>query len=158
MIDAAIISASISGVVSLISTYIKHRLDTQQSQQPVASVPSTEELAQIEKGGQALTVVKSCVDKHGNEDEQADLGNFERNPLRYQDALRQALLDLASREPSVASQIEELAGNLDAQTGSAQGTVNISGKAKVFGPAIGVMSGNLTGVSYHIDDNESKED
>jgi hypothetical protein len=151
--DAITISAVITGLVTALTAYMKYRVDMKQAEQKGASAPAkTEEVA---KGERAMEVVKAGIEQHGNEDEHADLANFERNPKRYQDGLARVLTDIAARKPAFAQQLQTLAQHANIQTGGAHGNVNVSGEGKIYGPASGVNTGSIT---YAYNEKDDKHD
>ncbi len=150
MADAGTIGAVISGVVSLISAYMTYRVGMKQAEQKEAAKPDDETLT---KGEQAMAIVRTGVAQYGDEDEKADLANFERNPQRYEDNLARVLTDIAMRTPVFRQELESLTKQLDIQTGGVQGNVNVSGQGRIYGPSAGVNPGTMTG-SYTFNDRD----
>jgi hypothetical protein len=145
--DPSIISAAISGVVSLITGYMTYHVGMQSTDQ---AKPDDET---IHKGEQAMTLVKTGVSQYGNEDEQADLARFERNPLRYTSNVERVLTDIATRNPTFAQQLQAFAPQGTMQAGM-QGNVNVSGQGKIYGNAFGVNEGEVHGGTYNFNDQQ----
>ena len=144
--DPATISAGITGVVGLLSAYMQYRVGMKQAEQKGEAAPEKPDEQTLQDGEKALVVVQEAVVKHGNEDEQADLASFERNPERYQKQFEQVLLDIAAREPTFADRILKLqpqVGN-DANQGSV--TINNS---TITGNPTGVMSNSTINQTFN---------
>ncbi|NOK59878.1 MAG: hypothetical protein GFH27_549291n70 [Chloroflexi bacterium AL-W] len=120
--DPATISAGITGVVGLLSAYMQYRVGMKQAEQKGEAAPQKPEQQTLEKGEQALVVVQKAVAEHGNEDDQADLANFERNPGRYKDDIIRVIQDIAKRDQAFADQILKLQPQVGNKAN--QGTVN----------------------------------
>jgi hypothetical protein len=108
--DPQVISSVISGVVNLITGFMTYRVGMQQTEQ---HRPDDEAL---QKGEQVMTIVKTGVSQYGNEDEKADLANFQHNPQRYQANLARVLTAIATRTPVFMQELESLVKQLDIQT------------------------------------------
>jgi hypothetical protein len=98
-------------------------------------------------------VIRAGIVTHGNEDEQADLASFERNPPRYADMFTRTLADIANRQPDFAQELRTVAQQANIQTGGVQGTVNVSDQGKIYGTATGVNTGTISG-TYTFNDHE----
>ena len=134
-------TAVITGLVTLMSAYMQYRASMKQADQKGAPAPAKTD--EIKQGETAMEVVKAGVERHGNEDERADLANFERNPQRYQDGLAHVLTDIAAREPAFAQQLQTLAQQANIQTGGVHGEVKVSDHGKIVGGAFGVSTGEV---------------
>jgi hypothetical protein len=143
MADQSIISAAITGVVSLLSAYMTYRVGLKQAEQKGAPAPAKPDEQTLTQGERALEIVKAGVAQHGDADEQADLASFERNPQRYQDALARVMTDIATRSPAFARQLQTLAQQANIQTGGIKGEINVSDQGKVD-QAAGVNTGTMT--------------
>ncbi len=144
-VDPQVIAAGITSVVSLISGYMTYRVGMKSASEKGTPEPEKPDEAVLTKGKQAVQVVRSGVAQYGDEDEQADLANYERNPTRYADTFRRVLTDIATREPAFAQQLQTLAQNANIQTGGVQGSVNVSGNGRVYGPVAGTNTGTMSG-------------
>jgi hypothetical protein len=136
-------AAFITGIVGAFKAYVDYRSAVDSAKVKQQPAPAKPEAAA--KGEQAAPLVKAGVEQHGNEDERADLANFERNPDRYAEGFVRALTDIAAREPAFAQQLQTLAQQANIQTGGVQGSVNVTGQGKVYGTAAGVITGTVTG-------------
>ena len=144
-VDPQVIAGAISGLVSLITGYMTYRVGMKNADQKGTPAPEKPDDRTLKQGEQAIEVVKAGVAQYGDEDEQADLANFERNPTRYEDALRRVLTDVASRNPAFAQQLQTLAQQANIQTGGVQGTVNVSDQGRIYGPTAGTNTGTMSG-------------
>ncbi len=129
----------ISGVVSLFTGYMTYRVGMQQPEQQ----PKPDEET-LQKGEQVMTIVRTSVSQYGNQDEKADLANFERHPQRYGDILGRTLTDIATHTPVFMQQLESLVKQLDIQPGGVQGNVNVAGQDKIYGSSTGINQGTTT--------------
>ncbi len=144
MADPVTISAAVIGaLVSLMTGYMQYRAAVETAKQNKKPEPAKP--PEANQGQRALTVIREGIVTHGNDDEQADLANFERNPQRNRGDLERAMTDLAQRSDPFAQQLQTLAQQANIQTGGVQGTVNVSGQGKVYGPATGVNTGTISG-------------
>jgi len=155
MADPVTIGAVITGLVGALTAYMNYRVGMKQAEQKGAAPPAKSEEAA--KGETAIEVVKAGIERHGNEDERADLANFERNPQRYQYGLARALADIAAREPAFAQQLQTLAQQANIQTGGIQGSVNVSDQGKIYGPTAGVNTGEMSG-TYTFNEKDDEDD
>lgn len=147
-----IAAAVITGLVGAYKAYAEYRAAVAKAKDEQKAEPAkTEEAA---KGEQVAQLVKAGVEQHGNEDERADLANFERNPERYQEGLARSLSDLASREPTFARRLQTVAQQAGVQGSGVQGNVNVSGDGKVYGTAAGVNTGTISGTYTFGEDND----
>jgi hypothetical protein len=151
MADPSIIGAVITGLVSLLSSYMTYRVGVKQAEQKGGPMPAHPDETTLKQGEQAMEIVKVGVAQLGDEDEQADLTGFERNPQRYQEALMRVLTDISARAPAFAQQLQILAQQANIETEGVRGAVNLYG-GKVD-QAAGVNTGSMT---YHAraDDND----
>lgn len=106
--EPATISAGITGVVGLLSAYMQYRVGMKQAEQKGEAAVEKPDEQTLEKGEQALVVLQKAVAEHDNEDERADLANFERNPRRYKDDIIRVIQDIAKRDQAFADQILRL--------------------------------------------------
>jgi hypothetical protein len=144
----------ITALVSLMTGYMQYRAAVETAQQSGAAEP--EKPAEADQGERALTVVREGIVTHGNEDEQADLASFERNPPRNRGNLERAMAELAQRSQPFAQELRTLAQQSNIQTGGVQGTVNVSDQGKVYGPTAGVSEGDMSGTYTFNDHDEDK--
>jgi hypothetical protein len=134
--------AVITGLVGAYKAYTEYKAAVVTAQAAQQAAPAkTEDVA---KGEQVAQVVETGIQKYGNEDERADLANFARNPERYREGLAHVLSDIAKREAAFAGQLQTVAQQANIQTGGVQGSVNVSGEGKIYGPATGVNEGDIT--------------
>lgn len=119
MIDPTVIGTAISGVVSLITSYMTYRVGMKTAENAAAKPDDKT----VQQGESALEIVRTGVSQYGTEDEKADLANFERNPQRYEAAFAQMLIDIANRYPVFAQELQSFVRQNDVQPGS----INISG-------------------------------
>ncbi len=113
---------------------MKYRSDIAQG----TSAPTKTEA--VQKGELVAQVVESGITQYGNDDEKADLANFQRNPDRYAEMLQRVLIELKSRESAFAQQLQHVATQTNiAQTGGIHGTSTVYGDN--LGQSIGVVSG-----------------
>lgn len=150
--DPQIISATIGGIVSLITGYMTYRVGMKPAEQS-ADKPDEDTLKQ---GESALSIVRTSVSQYGNDDEKADLANFERNPPRYAEQLRQVLTDIATRYPVFMEQLDSFAQQNDLKRGQVRGSVNVSGQGRIYGNTAGVNQGDMTG-TYNFGTQDEKQ-
>lgn len=146
MIDPQIIGPAISGIVSLITSFMSYRLGIKKAKDGGAGEPPKPDPTALQKGEQAYEIVKAGVTQHGDADDQADLANFERNPQRYADTLNRTVTSLAQRVPAFADQLQTLAQQANIQTGG----VRISG-GNIIGNVLDTNTGTINS-TYTIND------
>src|SRR5262245_45005346 len=130
MVELPILSAVISGLVSVFSAYTQYKAIVHQAEAKQLPAPPKGEEAQ--KGEEVARTIETAIARHGTEDEQIDLANFQRNPQRYIEAITAVIRDLAAREPAFAQQLQTLAQQANiAQPGS--NVVNIKNEASNYG-------------------------
>lgn len=148
MADASVISAVISGVVSVIGSYLTYRVGIKTAKN--GAQPLTPDDATLRKGEQAAEIVQTGLSRYGTDDEKADLANFERNPVRYESQFRQVIMDVATRSPAFMQQLESIATQLDLKP-DVQGSVTVTDQATVNGNIAGVNQGTMSG-TYHLNE------
>lgn len=151
MADPVTLGVIITGLVGTYKAYADYKAAAAKAEAERKAAP--EKTEQAAKGEQVAEVVEAPVQQHGNQDEKADLANFERNPERYRDGLTRALTDVAAREPAFAQQLQTLAQQAGVQGSGVQGNVNVSGEGKVYGTAAGVNTGTISG-TYNFGEGE----
>jgi hypothetical protein len=147
-----IAAAVITGLVGAYKAYTEYRAAVAKAKDEQQAEPAKSEEAA--KGEQVAQLVKAGVEQHGNEDERADLANFERNPQRYGEGLARVLWDLAGREPAFAEQLQTVVQQAGVQGSGVQGNVNVSGEGKVYGTATGVNTGTVSGTYNFAEDKD----
>ena len=125
-----VLSTVIGGLVSVFTAYTQYKGAVKQAEAKQESPPvKSDEAAKCKAVAQ---VVETAITKHGNEDERADLANFQRNPQRYADAIATVIREIAAREPGFAQQLQVLVQQANiAQDGS--NVVNIKNEASNYG-------------------------
>jgi hypothetical protein len=128
------ISTIVGALVSLFTAYTTYKVGMAQAEQQNKPAPEKTEAA--EKGEQVIVPVKEAVQKHGGEREQKVLANFEEDPEFYGDLLKQAITDLAQRDPSFAAALRAVAqqtgvvdqsGNVQINVAQGQGINRMEG-------------------------------
>jgi hypothetical protein len=147
--------AVITGLVALMTGYMKYRADMKQAEQKGAAAPAKTE--EVTKGETALAQVKQGVAQHGDEKDQNALAQFETDPDDYRDVFEKKLARLAERSPAFAQQLQTVAQQANIQTGGVQGSVNVSGEGKVYGPVVGANTGTISG-TYTLGKKDDKGD
>ena len=135
-------TTAIGALVTLMTGYMQYRAAVETAKQAGTAPPSSP--MEADQGERALTVVKEGIATYGNADEQADLANFERNPQRNRADIERTMSDLAARSQPFAQQLQTLAHHANIQTGGVQGSVNVTDEGKIYGPATGVNTGDIT--------------
>lgn len=144
MVDPTVIGAAISGVVSLITSYMTYRVGMKTAQN-VAPKPDDKT---VQQGESAMEIVRTSVSQYGTEDEKTDLANFERNPQRYQANFVQVLTDIANRYPVFAQELQSFVRQNDVPPGS----INISGST-IQGNVVKQNPGTINS-TYNIGDRD----
>ena len=137
---ATVLAATIPSIVTAISTFVQSRKKTAPDEEN-AEKPNEQTL---QDGEQALVLVQEAVAEHGNEDERADLANFERNPRRYKDDIIRVIQDIAKRDQAFADQILKLQPQVGNDAN--QGSVTLNDNSKAEGVIGGVIQG--TTINY----------
>lgn len=141
--DPGVLSSVIGGLVSLASAVMNYKVSMKTAEQQAQRSDAKPDDDTLQKGEQTLTIVKAGIQDHGDDEEQLVLANFERRPTLYGEALRHALTDIATRVPDFRDQLQRLAQDTGIQVVGNQGSVNISGEARVD-VASGVNTGTIT--------------
>lgn len=147
MTDPITLGVIITGLVGAYKAYAEYRAAVAKAQ---AEPAKSEAAAQ---GEQAAPLVKAAVQQRGDAREQQALANFEDDPELYEGALKTVLTQLAERSPAFAAQIQAAAQQAGVQQADVQGTVNVSGEGKIYGPTAGVNQGQIT---YTYNPNDDK--
>jgi len=150
MADPVTLGVIITGLVGAYKAYTEYKAATAKTGEKDAAPTKSAEAA---KGEQAAPLVKAAVQQHGSASDQRALENFEDDPDLYEGALKTMLTRLADRSPAFATQLQTLAQQANIQTGGVQGSVNVSGQGKIYGPAAGVNTGTMT---YHARDDKDE--
>lgn len=137
MFSPEMIAALVTPVVSLLTGYMTYRVGLKQAEKENPSSPETPK--NTHEAEQALILVKETIAVNGTDDERADLASFERNPERYQDALRRALIDLAARDETFVQRLQTIAEQANLQTGG----IVIRDSAKIYGPVTAENKGTI---------------
>jgi hypothetical protein len=122
-----------------------------------------------EKGGEALinagrdafTRLKAALGRRGAEAEKANraLANVEAEPddKAYQEKLTAELEKLAASDAELRKLLEELSAEVQQAGGPvAQGSVNVSGQGRIYGPTAGTSTGTMSGTYTFGDRDEDK--
>ncbi len=150
MMDPATTSAVIGGLVATLSAYMNYKVGMRKFEQENTAKPAEPDKQIIDQAEAALPVIRSAVEQYGNEDEQADLTSFERNPQRNAGNLERTLTDIATRQPAFAQQLQTLAQQANIQSGG----VHISG-GTVYGGVTGHNTGTQTN-TYNFGNHDKK--
>lgn len=137
--SATVLASAITSTVSALAAYMQYRVGMKQAEQKGEAAPEKPNEQTLEKGEQALVVVQKAVAEHGNEDDQADLASFERNPLRYEAQLIRVIEDIATRDQAFANQILKLQPQVGNDVN--QGSVTLNDNSSVKGVVGGVIQG-----------------
>jgi hypothetical protein len=121
-----------------------------------ALVGASKAYTEAAQGEQAAPIIKAGVEQHGEPKDVKVVENFEDDPEMYEEAMQKALARLAERSQPFAQQLQTLAQQANIQTGGVQGSVNVSGEGKVYGTAVGVNTGTVTG-TYTFGDKDERE-
>ena len=147
MAETIIATAVITGLVNAFKAYTEYKAAVAKQEAPPAK---SEEVA---KGEQAAPIIKTGIEQHGDAKEQTTLQLFEDDPETYEEAMRRVLERVANRSEPFAQQLRTVAQQANIQTGGVQGTVNVSGQGKVYGPTAGVNEGDMNG-TYTFNDHD----
>ena len=143
MADPVTLGVIVTGLVGVYKAYTEHKVAVAKVTEKQDAPPAKSEAAAI--GEQIAPLIKTAVEQHGAAKEQTTLQLFEDDPETYEEPLKKVLISLAGRNTAFAGQIQTLAQKANIQTGGIQGSVNVSGQGKVYGPATGVNTGTMSG-------------
>lgn len=156
MADPVTLGVIITGLVGAYKAYTEYKAAVAKLREKQDTPPSKGEAAA--KGEQVAPLIKAAVEQHGATKEQTTLQLFEDDPETYEEPLKKVLISLADHNPAFASHIQTLAQKADIQTGGIQGSINVSGQGKVYGPAAGVNTGTMSGTySFGETDDQDKQ-
>jgi hypothetical protein len=102
----SITSTVITGLVSLMTAYMKYRVEKAKIEQEGKSAPSPSDEAQ--KGEQVATVVETGVQQYSYVNEMQALAEFQHNPQMSGKELEQVIRNLAQREPAFTQQLQRV--------------------------------------------------
>jgi len=144
--------AVITGLVGAYKAYTEYKAAVLKAKAEQQAPPTkTEEAA---KGEQVAQVVETGIQQYGKPEEQTALAGYQQSPQLFEPVLSKVLTDIAAREPAFASQLQTVAQQANIQTGGVQGSVNVSGQGKIYGPATGVNQGDITYTYNPADDDK----
>ncbi len=148
-----IAAATISGLVSLYKAYTVYKAATAKA--TATNTPPPAKSDAVTQGEQTALTIKAGVQQHGEPKDVRAIESFEDDPETYQEALQKVLERVATSSQPFAQQLQTLAQQANLQTGSVQGSVNVTGQGKVYGTAAGVVSpgATITGGTYTINEN-----
>lgn len=147
--------AVITGLVGAYKAYTEYKAAVAKAQAEQKATPAKAEAAT--KGEQVAQVVETGIQKYGKPEEQTALAGYQQSPQLFEPVLSKALTDIATREPAFAQQLQTLAQQANIQTGGVQGSLNVSGQGKIYGPAAGVNTGEMSGTYTFKDDDDKAE-
>jgi hypothetical protein len=134
------IGVIITSLVSLMKVWVGY--DIEKRKLAEEEKPEPEKPAKADEGKEIAEVVKTGIEKYGNEDEKGDLENFQRNPERYAELMGQVLSDIAGRQQDFEGQLQELAKKHNGgKSGETYGVVNIVRDS--YGQSVGVSYGTM---------------
>lgn len=135
-------TAVITGLVGAYKAYADYKAAAAKA--AAEQQPAPPQDAEAARGAQVAPQITAAVQQHGDDKDRAALAMFADEPDTYQTALEKKLADLARRSPAFAQQLQALAQQANIPTGGVQGSVNVSGQGRVYGPATGVNTGAMT--------------
>jgi hypothetical protein len=135
--------AIVTSLLSLMKIWTKYDIEKRNSQ--AEGKPEPEKPADGDKGKEVAEAVEAGIKQHENTDDEATaLQVFKQNPAMFESALRQALENLAKREPGFAEQLRQLHQQYNAeQTHTHAREMNISDQAQVGMAMQGDVSGDM---------------
>jgi hypothetical protein len=158
--------AAIGGIVTAVVKFLRAskapEIISQKAMEKVGE-SSGEEL--VEAGKHAFNGIKQALTKRGEDAKKANkaLTDIIEDPADedYQHKFATELEKLAAHDADLRNLLEHLSSVVQqAKTqisGNVQGMVNVSGRAKIYGPTAGVNTGTMMGGTYNLDDKEDKD-
>ena len=142
MADPITLGVIITGLVGAYKAYTEYKAAVVKAQ--AEQKPAPAKTAEAAKGEQVAQVIETGMQTYGKPEEQTALAGYQQSPQLFEPVLSKVLTDIATREPAFATQLQTVAHQANIQTGGVQGSVNVSGQGKIYGPATGVNEGDIT--------------
>lgn len=133
MADPAMMSAAITGLVSLFSAYTTYKTALATAQQD--QQPAPEKSTDAAKGEQVAQVVETSITTYGAEEDQLALRGYQKNPQKFASALIDTLAVLAEQHPPLRAAPRSSGGQVAIGTYIAQADRNSSVSMHISHPS-----------------------